>query len=110
MTEWLQWFAEIALEAQRETTAQVEFLIEKTRLLDHLRGKMNPRQEKVILRMFKEGTEGFKGGLSAANYSKITEASSATTTRDLADLVTLGALVRMGERKYTRYYLNIPAK
>jgi len=110
VTEWLQWFAEIALEAQRQTTAQVEFLIEKIRLLDHLRGKMNPRQEKVILRLFKEGPEGFKGGLSAANYSKITETSSATTTRDLADLVTLGALVRLGERKYTRYYLNIPAK
>jgi Fic family protein len=110
VTKWLQWFAAIALEAQRRTTAQVEFLIEKTRLLDHLRGKMNPRQEKVILRMFKEGLEGFKGGLSAANYSKITETSSATTTRDLVDLVTLGALVRVGERKYTRYYLNIPAK
>jgi Fic family protein len=110
VTEWLQWFAEIALEAQRQTTAQVEFLIEKTRLLDHLRGKMNPRQEKVILRLFKEGPEGFKGGLSAANYSKITETSSATTTRDLVDLVALGALIRVGERKYTRYYLNVPAK
>ena len=33
VTAWLSWFAGIAIEAQRRTTARVEFLIEKTRLL-----------------------------------------------------------------------------
>ena len=46
--------------------------------------------------MFREGPEGFKGGLSAGNYSTITGASPATTTRDLADLVEKGALIRTG--------------
>jgi len=102
---WLVWFAEIALEAQRRTTAQVEFLIAKTKLLDRLRGKLNDRQLKAILRMLEEGPEGFKGGLSAGNYGTITGATPATTTRDLADLVEKGALLRTGERKYTRYQL-----
>jgi Fic family protein len=107
VTVWLTWFADIALEAQRRTIAQVEFLIAKTKLLDRLRGHINDRQQKALLRMFLEGSEGFKGGLSAGNYSTITGASPATTTRDLADLTEKGALVRTGERKHARYALNL---
>lgn len=57
--------------------------------------------------MFREGPEGFKEGLSAGNYINLTRASRATATRDLQDLVDLGALTRTGERKHTRYYLNV---
>jgi Fic family protein len=107
LTEWLAWFAEIALEAQRRTIAQVEFLIAKTKLLDRLRDQINDRQQKALHRLFREGPSGFKGGLSASKYSTITGASPATTTRDLADLTDKGALIRTGERKYARYQLNL---
>jgi Fic family protein len=107
ITEWLVWFAQIALEAQRRSIAQVEFVIAKTKLLDRLGRQINERQQKAIFRMFREGPEGFKGGLSAGNYSTITGASPATTTRDLTDLVEKGALTRTGERKHTRYALNL---
>ncbi len=107
VTEWLVWFAGIALEAQRRTLAQTEFVIAKARLLDRLRDQINERQQKALLRMFREGPEGFRGGLSAGNYSTITGASAATTTRDLADLVEKGALSRTGERKGTRYLLHL---
>jgi Fic family protein len=110
VTGWLAWFGAIAIEAQLRTIAQVEFLIGKTKLLDGLREKMNPRQLKVVLRMLQEGPEGFKGGLDARKYSMIAGSSSATTTRDLADLVRAGALVRSGELKHTRYQLNLPSK
>ncbi len=110
ITEWLLWFAEIAIEAQRRTQAFIEFLIEKTRLLDRLRGQLNTRQEKALLRMLREGPEGFRGGLSAGNYATITGASPATTTRDLADLVGKGALLRSGERRHARYRLPIPLR
>jgi Fic family protein len=102
---WLAWFADMVLEAQKRTLARIRFLIDKTRLLDRLRDQLNVRQEKALLRMFAEGPDGFKGGLSAQNYRTITDAASATATRDLADLVELGALRREGERKYARYYL-----
>jgi Fic family protein len=110
ITNWLVWFAGVAIEAQRRTIALVEFLIDKTKLLDRLKGQLNPRQEKVLLRMFREGPEGFRGGLSAGKYSSITKASPATATRDLADLVAKGALIREGERRYARYRLSIPMR
>ena len=104
---WLTWFAEIVIEAQARTITRIRFLIDKTRLLDRLRGAINKRQEKALLRMFREGPDGFAGGLSAENYRTITDASLATTTRDLADLVEKGALIRTGERRYARYRLAV---
>jgi Fic family protein len=107
ITEWLLWFAEIVLESQRRNVAQVEFVIAKAKLLDRLRGRINERQQRALLRMFREGPDGFKGGLSAGNYSTMTGASPATTTRDLVDLTDKGALIRTGERKHARYSLNL---
>jgi Fic family protein len=107
ISEWVAWFAEIALEAQRGAIAQVEFLIAKTRLLDRLRDNINERQRKALLRMFAEGPGGFEGGMSAGKYSTITGASTATATRDLAGLVEQGALVRTGERRHARYALRL---
>ena len=109
-TSWLLWFAGIAIEAQHRTAARVEFLLDKTRLLDRLRGLLNERQEKALLRMLREGPEGFKGGLSAGNYIRITGTSPATATRDLADMVAKGALSRVGERRHARYHLAIPLR
>jgi Fic family protein len=110
ITAWLAWFAGVSVEAQRRTTALVEFLIDKAKLLDRLRGQLNQRQEKVLLRMLREGPDGFVGGLSAGKYATIAEASPATATRDLVELVALGALLRTGERKHTRYQLAIPLR
>ncbi|RYG99670.1 MAG: Fic family protein [Alphaproteobacteria bacterium] len=107
ITAWLEWFAQAALDAQQRTIDLVEFLLGKARFFEGLRGQLNTRQEKVLLRMFAEGPSGFKGGLSAGNYAKITGAPSTTVTRDLADLVQLRALTRTGERRYARYHLNI---
>ena len=104
---WLTWFADIVIEAQARTITRIRFLIDKTRLLDRLRGEINERQEKALLRIFREGPDGFAGGLSAGNYRTITEASLATATRDLSDLVEKGALIRTGERRYARYRLDI---
>jgi Fic family protein len=57
--------------------------------------------------MFREGIDGFKGGLSAENYINITKTSRATATRDLQDLVARGTLTKTGELRHTRYHLNI---
>jgi DNA-binding transcriptional ArsR family regulator len=60
--------------------------------------------------MFKEGPDGFKGGLSAGKYASITGASPATTTRGLANLTDEGALIREGERRHARYRLSVPLR
>jgi Fic family protein len=71
---------------------------------------LNDRQEKALLRMLREGPEGFQGGLSAGNYATITGASPATATRDLAEMVERGALRRTGERRHARYFAEIPMR
>ena len=106
ITDWLLWFSAAVIEAQKQSLSLVEFLIKKAQLLDRLRGTINTRQEKVLLRMFQEGPEGFAGGLSAGNYMSITRTSPASARRDLISLVEKKALSRTGERKGTRYHLN----
>ena len=107
VTDWLVWFAEVVLKAQQATLDRVGFFISKAHFYDRHRDHLNERQAKAIARMFREGPGGFEGGLSADNYLKITGTSRATATRDLQDLVEKGALNRTGERRHTRYWLNL---
>lgn len=71
--------------------------------------RLNPRQAKALRRLFRAEPEGFEGGLSAGNYRRITGATPATATRDLAGLVPLGALHRSGAGRHTRYRLALPS-
>lgn len=103
--EWLDWFVNMTLMAQGQTVEWVEFLISKVQTLGRLAGRLNGRQEKAMLRLFRAGPGGFAGGMSAENYRSITGATPPTATRDLADLVDKGALKRTGERKGRRYWL-----
>lgn len=107
ITDWLTYFARTAIEAQGSTISRVDFYVTKTKFYDRLRDQLNERQAKVIARMFKEGIDGFKGGLSAENYITITGTSRATATRDLQDLVEKGALRKTGELRHTRYHLAL---
>ncbi len=108
LTEWLHWFAAAVIEAQQRSIARVEFLIGKTRLLDSVRGLLNERQQKALLRVLRDGPDEFEGGLSAGDYASITGASAATATRDLADMVMKRVLLRSGERRHARYHVNMP--
>lgn len=104
---WLLWFAQTTLKAQAYSIALVDHIIAKTRILDRLRGQINPRQERALIRMFEAGPDGFIGGLSAKNYMTITGATTPTTTRDLNDLIAKDALFKTGDRKSTRYWLKL---
>jgi Fic family protein len=108
ITDWLMYFSETIIKAQVRTLELVDFIIKKTKLYDKVRTQLNERQEKLLSRIFREGPEGFKGGLSVKNYLSITGASRATATRDLQYLVDLEVLTKTGELKGTRYYLNLP--
>jgi len=107
VTPWLEWFAATVLTGQQVTLGRVGFFIAKARFYDRHREQLNDRQAKAIERMFREGPDGFEGGLSAENYISITGTSRATATRDLQYLVEIGALRRTGELRYTRYWLNL---
>jgi Fic family protein len=105
--DFLAFFAKTCLEAQDYTIQLINFTIAKARFFAKHAPQLNGRQMKVLLRVFEEGIEGFKGGLSAKNYQRIANTSPATVTRDLQDLVSMGALHRQGELKGTRYFLGI---
>ena len=103
---WVEFFSEVILEAHEDSMRLLYFIIGKSKMLTGLAEQLNPRQLKVLLRMFEEGPEGFKGGLSAENYIAITKTTRATATRDLTDLVEKGALTKTGELRHTRYWLR----
>jgi Fic family protein len=107
ITGWLEYFGKVVVESQHKAMELVNFMIEKTKYLDRYAPLLNERQLKVILRMTEAGPDGFEGGLSAKNYQRISPTSEATVTRDLSQLVELGALVKTGQLKSTRYYLKL---
>jgi Fic family protein len=108
VTDWLTYFCHTALDAQANTQRLIDFLIEKTKFYQRHESSLNMRQQKAIQRIFQEGPEGFKGGLSAENYVNITGTTSSTATRDLQKLVSIGALYKTGELKGTRYWIKMP--
>lgn len=107
ITDWLLYFGQTILNAQQDTLKRIDFLIEKTKFFDQHSHQMNSRQLKVIKRLFAAGHNGFKGGLSAQNYTSIAKTSASTATRDLKDLVEKQILIKKGALKATRYSLNI---
>lgn len=106
VTSWLSYFAKEILEAQKYTQGLVDFTINKTKFYDLTKGWLNERQGRAIDRIFKEGFDGFKGGLSAENYITITGTTRSTATRDLQDLVDKGLMTKSGALKSTRYTLK----
>ncbi|WP_341786753.1 hypothetical protein [Rickettsia endosymbiont of Cantharis rufa] len=83
ITDWLLYFVETIIKAQYYTLRNIEFLINKTKFYDKFKNILNARQEKAVKRIFEEGVDGFKGGLSAKNYITITKTPKATATIDL---------------------------
>lgn len=107
ITEWLLYFSQKIIDSQLYVQQLVGFIIAKAKFFQQHSGILNERQQKVILRVFREGLHGFKGGLSAENYIRIAQTSRATATRDLQELVLLGALRKEGKLRHTRYYLSL---
>jgi len=108
--DWMMYFANTVLQAQDNTIKRVDFYIAKAKFYEKFRVQLNERQAKVVARMFREGVDGFKGGLAADNYISISKTSRATATRDLQDLVEKGALAKSGELRHTRYFLKLPVE
>jgi len=102
----LLWFAERVLDGLSYSEELTRFIILKTRFHERFAAQLNERQAKMVARIFREGLSGFEGGVSAENYIRITGTSRATATRDLQELVSIGAFTRTGSLKGTRYNAN----
>jgi Fic family protein len=108
-TPWIEYFVKMALHAQTEAEAEVDFILKKTRFFDRFKDQLNERQLTVVRRMLEEGTKGFEGGMNARKYIGITKISKATATRDMQQLLEMGAFVPAGNTggRSTSYHVNI---
>lgn len=95
ITEWLVWFTGLVFDSQKQAKKQIGFVLSKARFWDANADKLNDRQVKALSRMFRAGQEGFKGGMSAQKYMKITGCSKATATRDLTELLEMEAIKKL---------------
>lgn len=108
ITEWIEYFIEMIGAASVRTSAQISFIIDKSKFYDKFKDQLNPRQAKVINRMLREGDEGFTGGMNARKYVAITKCSKATATRDLTELLAMQVMKRRPEAgRSTSYDLNV---
>ncbi len=85
VTEWLSWFMaclQRALAASEEMLASV--LHKHQFWQTHAKTVLNPRQVKVLTKLF----DGFEGNLTSGKYAKLAKTSQDTAARDLSDLVT----------------------
>jgi Fic family protein len=106
ITSWIEYFVKVVLAAQIKVESQINFILRKSLFFDKYQNTLNDRQLKVINRMLRDG-EKFKGGMSAKKYMSIAGTSKATATRDLQNLLAIGAFKQTGSGRSVRYELNI---
>ena len=107
ITEWIYYFSQIILNAQKHAKTIIRYTLEKVKFLDRFKPQLNERQIKVITKMMEYGIEGFKGGMTAKKYVSITKTSKATATRDLQDMVEKQCLILKGAGRGVHYKLNL---
>ena len=105
ITEWVNYFAEMILNAQKDAKELIHFTLRKAKFFDQYNNQFNERQLKAIRRMLENGNSGFEGGMTAKKYISITKTSKATATRDLNELHERGILVQEGAGRSVRYVL-----
>lgn len=108
LTETIETMSPLFIEAVSETERILELTAYRTRVADQA-GTLNERQSKVLHRLVDyELGGGFKGGMTNAKYQKMTGTTSRTALRDLNDLEERDLMIKVGQLKGTRYYLNVP--
>lgn len=103
ITEWLNYFVDIALAAQLYAKRMIDFTLKKIKLFDFYRDQLNDRQIKVLQKILSFGIDGFKGGMTAKKYISLTKVSKSTATRDLQELERWGILSAFGGGRSVHY-------
>ena len=105
VTPWTRFFLSIILESQKRTEDQVELVLRKTRYLTRHLDHLNKRQWIAITGILDNGPDCIEEGLTARSYMSLADASKATATRDLRDLVQKEALILIGSGRGAHYAL-----
>jgi Fic family protein len=108
-TAWLIWFLESFEASCRHATLLIDESIARAQFWnEHKEVALTERQRKALNRMLEAGPKRFEGGMTPRKYVALTKASSASATRELADLAHKRLLVPRGEGRSRRYELTIP--
>lgn len=109
ITVWLVWFIDTLEEALQQALLRVDRVLAKARFWQrHAATVLNERQIKVLNRLLDAMGEGFEHGINAQKYQSLARTSKATATRDLAELLKKGCLIKLpGGGRSTRYALAI---
>lgn len=91
ITAWLAWFLACLDRAFGRAETIVGGVLEKAEFWARIADvPLNPRQRAVIARLL----DGFEGKLTSSKWAKLTKTSQDTASRDIADLVDKGVMVR----------------
>lgn len=105
-TGWAKFFIPVLTETLNDFVAAAQFVAAKGDFLSRYESQLSERAKKVIVRVLRDGPAGVAAGLSAAKWMRMTKVSKPTATRDLEELVRVGAIIREGDSVATRYRLN----
>lgn len=109
ISPWIEYFGRTILDAQTEAEVLISFTLKKTKFFDRYKTQLNERQTTVIKRMLEEGNKGFEGGMNAKKYMSIADTSKATATRDMQQLLEIGAFINKDQKggRSTSYEVNL---
>lgn len=107
LTATIQRMSPLFINAVNTTGHILALTAYRTKVSDHAE-ELNERQLKVLNRLIDyELRGGFEGGMNNAKYQKMTGIGDRTALRDLNELASRGLMVKVGQLKGTRYYLNV---
>ncbi len=107
VTPWLSWFLDVLVDAMLQGQQRFERVIRKSRFWRlHAQTVLSERQIKILNRLLDGWGEEFSDGINASKYGSIGRVSKATSTRELADLVSKNCLYKLpGGGRSSRYGL-----
>lgn len=96
ITVWCEWFLNTLYTALCDTKQSLQYILQKTSFWDkHKESNLNARQTKVLNKILDMGIENFQGGLNKRKYVAIAKTTSATASRDIADLIDKGCIFQV---------------
>jgi Fic family protein len=113
ITLWCKWFFETLYIALLEAQQSLTYIVDKTKFWDrHKESHLNARQTKVLNKILDMGSENFMGGLSRKKYTIIADTTTATASRDIAELLKKECIkqVKGTTAKNTRYEIMITSQ
>ena len=108
ITPWLNWFSAIALDAQRRATGQVQFSNRQDEGVRRAEGQNEYAPGESVAPYVPRGAGRipwwFERGELSHHHGRLRRQRQRAIW---AGLVELGGLTRTGERRHTRYWLNL---